>query len=473
MSQSLPSAPSSPLALSSGFLRSLWLWLDRVGLWQHRNPIDFFEEVQCRGFWRSLWPYRLGLIGLCIGLIGLIAWLSAPVSRPWIVAAPLLLLFGLTALIGLITIPCGTLATATEWLSFWYLYCFSAPFLLILLLTSLAALSDTAFALSFLLGLPLFLAWMAVDAGALLVYLAGQKEQRKRAQFRPGGPSATHLELDRQRLLFGSRAGCAALLLLAALTLLLTDGLAGWQGALFLGAMAMGLLRLEATLLALAGFPLAWFDRNAGRWQAAYCGRNALLTPVHVFLRTWQQSQHPASRAAILLALLNQGAAGPFVRRGVARVDAAGIAEILLHLSMRPGAADGLRYLTPLLPLPLAQMAEVYARLAEEAARPIDQQMWLSALPDSSLAQPIGEARDALSILLQTRAALSSYVHSPTVAQAYVSLHRFVSNLFASTAKTGVVLDAAAWPETLLRHLRVHQQVLAQAEAMQSGGESL
>lgn len=450
---------------------ALWLWLDRIALRQHRDPIGFFGEVQRLGLWRSLWPYRLGLMGLCIGLIGLFAWRSDDVSRPWVILTPLLFVFGLVGFFGLLTIPTGTLTTATGWLSFLYLYAFSVPFLLVLLFASLAVFSTPAFVLSFWVGPPFLLAWMLVDVGGLLLHLAEQKEDAKRGQFRLGGPLAQRARIGRQRLLFWLRAGCAGLLLLAALLVWAVYGASGWQGALFLGVAGLGLLRLEATLLALMGLPLVWFDSSAGNWRAAYCGRAALLLPAPLLLGALQEGIHPASQAAILLTLLAEGAAAPSIRRCVARLPEAELSEILLHLSLQPGGAEGLRYFALPLPRHLPLTAEMYARLVEESAKPLDLQRWLSPLSSLPSTQPKEEADAILGILRQAHIALSAWAGSSAVEEGYIALGRFVDELRESMEQAGEEWDDAIWPVALWRHLQVHRQPLAwQGTASDGGG---
>ncbi|MBI3957332.1 MAG: hypothetical protein HY328_00885 [Chloroflexi bacterium] len=447
-------------------------WLDEIAICQHRDPIRFFDEVQRRGVWRCLWPYRLGLIGLCALLIGLVAWLADPVFRPWVILTPLLLIFGLIALFGVITIPTGTLTTATEWLGFWSLYGFSAPFLCILLLSALAAFPGPAFVLSFLIGLPIFLLFMAVDAGALVVCLSAQQEGKKRDQFRAGGPIAHGLEMPRQRLVFRLRFASAALLLLAGAAVLLIDGLGGWQGALFLVIAAAASLRGEATLLALAGLPLARFDGEHLRWRAAYCGRNGLLLPARTLRGALRRVGHPASQSSILLALLTESAAAPFISRGLRRMDDAEIGDILLHLSLRPGAADALRLFAPHLSPAQARLAGGYARLAEEAANPPDLQRWLGGLAALTASDEGERLHPVLELLAQARAALASYTHNPQVEQALSGMQEFVAELEEESAKkAGEGLETGVWPRALLRHLQVHRRALVQGKGKLAIGE--
>lgn len=463
MSRSLPPAPDSPVEKVVNRPTHFRHWLAEVALSQHRDPIAFFGVVQRAGFWRCVWPHRLGLFVISLGAIGIVAALASPTARPWAILTPLLLIFGLTGMIGLITIPTGTLTSATAWLSFWYLYGFSSPFLCLLLLSALAAASGPAFVLSLLVGLPIFLAFMTVDAAALLVHLAAARAEKQRAQFRLGGPPSQRLEIGRQQLVFWLRLAVAALLFLAALVLLLQ---ASWQGSLFLVVTAAALVRGEASLLALVGLPLAWFDGQTRRWRATYCGRNPLLLPAAMVARALCQARLPARQASILLALLVESAAGPCIAPGFARLDDREQETILLHLSLRPGGADALclfaRHLAPA----QASLANAYVRMAEEAAHPPNLQGWLRLLSSLSIASEERRREEVMDVLWQTQIGLAASTYSPQLEKAYAALRSFVSDLAGEiAAEIDGAWDEAIWPYALLSHLQAHHTALAQGRA--------
>lgn len=474
MSQPLPPAPDSPVEIVVDRLVRLRHWLDEVALSQHRDPVAFFCTVQRAGFWRCAWPHRLGLVAICLGGIGVVAALAAPTTRPWAIVTPLLLIFGLTGIFGLITIPTGTLTSATVWLSFWYLYGFSAPFLCLLLLSALAATSGPAFVLSLLIGLPLFLAFITVDTAALLVHLTAARAEKRLAQFRLGGPVPHRLEISRQMLVFWLRLIVAALLFLTALALLLVNGQVSWQGSLFLAVTAAALARGEASMLALAGLPLAWFDGEKGRWRATYSGRNALFLSASTVTRALRRSGLPARQASILLALLVEGAAGPCIAPGIARLDDREIEAILLHLSLRPGGADALYLLARHLSPAQTRLADVYARLAEEAAHPPNLQGWLRLLRSLT---DLGEEKmpaGVMGVLWQTRVALVASTYSPHMDRAHSALQPFVSDLAGeATGEMDDPWDVAIWPRALLVHLQAHQAALTQRRVHLQKGDRL
>ncbi len=226
-----------------------------------------------------LGPARLWLLSLWALLIGTVAISVDPVTRLWVILNPFLATVCFIFLFALITIPSGSLGGTRAWLRFWLIYLTSIPILTLLWLCSLAALSPIALVIGCLIGLPLALTFFFTDGLAVCRHLAALNSRRQRQQFRSGGPSADLPELAWEHSIRWTRVGLAIVfIVIAASADVWWEGIV-WLPALFCIAAAVGILRLEAWLLALGPWPLVTYDADNHHWHAGYAARNVLWLP--------------------------------------------------------------------------------------------------------------------------------------------------------------------------------------------------
>jgi hypothetical protein len=468
---------------------------------QHSDPISFLdgESISDRELWYAAWFLRGGMTLVVLAALGVAAILSGH-SGVRLVAHAMLAIVSAMLLIGLAV-------TITDHPQFWLLYLCSPPMLVIALLCGLGPLSLVGWVLGWGIGAPLFLGALLLDAGTLWVHNQTFDARRDQLRWRAGGPMSELPALalwDRVRIVrLAVAMGCA--LLAVAIPLFRRDQLT-LMVCLALLACAAGCLRLGATLIgSLCKLPLVAYDERLREWRSTYIGRSVLFIPLeqihwaigadrsalrHPFpstgLRTSDGAQDTTLDAsAALLALLGQSSLGPVVRRAVGKLSSEQAHWLVLHLSLQGGGAAAIRYLQPALPQPLLSTAERYAAFADEAAKPLDLQRWITVLekqPDWDQGITVQPALDVTQTLAHARDALSSCEYVSVLNTALCDLRQLVQVLYGITvltrlgrqsnhlarSETGQSRDGTgksdsretlplSWPVALLAHVESHR----------------
>jgi len=448
-------------------LISLLAALDQNCLIQHRNPVAFFQALERDGGWRLLWPTRL--IAAVCGLLILPATLFALSGERWVILATAVAACTFLMVSGTFMIVASPIAGSQplRWVAYLFLYHFSAPFLVVVLLCAAAPLTSVGLWLGWYIGLPALLGVSLADACALAVYQSARQTRAHWADQRKGGPAAELPELVLSQRADAVRMGVVALLVSGAGVMAWLYADAGIIAGVMLLCAAAGCARLEATLLASFGWPLVRHDVSQNRWRATYVGRTALWVGTTAVGRTLQATPSAQAASAVVFALIQEGGLRGVVRQACAHLPETTLPALLLHLSLAEGGANVLRFLQPKLSSQLLRhLAQLYAVLATEAAKPLDLQRWIAILPQQPAADKLAAQANIDSALIHTRQALLQYQPQPIVESAYDELRRLIQALYANAWQDASDLpqhEPLSWPLALWIHLEHHHSRLDQA----------
>lgn len=443
---------------------ALWAAFDQSCLLQHRHPVAFFQALEKQGVWRLLWPARL-LIILC-GLFVLPALLFAFSGERWVILATTMAACVFLMVSGFFMILASPIAGSQplRWVAYLFLYHFSAPLLVVVLLCAAAPLTSVGLWLGWYVGLPMLLGVSLADACALAVDQCAHQTRAHWVDQRQGGPAAELPELRLWQRADAVRAGVVVLLVGGAGVMAWLYGAAGSIAAVLLLSAAVGCARLEATLLACCGWPLVKYAHRQNRWRATYVGRTALWVGTPAVVRSLSATLSAQATSAVVLALLQEGGLCGAVRQAWGRLPETTLPAILLQLSLTDGGADVLRFLQPQLSSPaLRDLAQLYARLATEAAKPLDLHRWIALLPPPPVANETVLPNSVAQLLSHVRQALLAYKQQPLVTQAKAELHLFIHSLAAEPpdrAHNPAPPARLSWPFALSVHLAHHCQQL-------------
>lgn len=444
--------------------------LEQSCLSQHRNPVAFFQTLEKQGIWRLLWPTRLAI--LVGGLFLLPATLVMLTGERWVLLTAVVATCVFLLVSGAFMIVASPIAGSQPflWIAYLFLYHFSLPFLVVVLLCALAPLTTVGLWLGWYSGLPWLLGVALADACALAVHQSARQTRAQWAYRRKGGPSE---ELPELRLWQWAGLIRLCIVLLLVVSAIGIAWLYGWVGmglVVMLLWGAIGCARLEATLLAHWGWPLIQQTENPSCWRATYVGRSALWVETTAVLRTLQAAPSEQAAAMMVFALVQEGNLHSIVRRACVRLAQPTRQTLLLQLSLVDGGATLLRFLQTKLPAPACQrLAQLYATLASEAAKPLDLQRWLARLPEPQQANELAAPADITAVLVHTREALLQYQDLPIVTSAARELDQLVQQLYLAEPSSLAdlpPLERLSWPLTLKRHLQRHRQQLAQTNQM-------
>jgi hypothetical protein len=398
---------------------------------QHTDPVAFLQTHRTqlnRGIWLPAWRRYLGYTSAT--LLGLGALMTASGER---------LVMGWALLALFVTFAAASIpVTLTHQAQFWFLYFFSPLRLVLAFLLGASVLAPAPLFLLMVVGpLPYSLGMMVAEAGVLWVHKCVEQRQGVERQLRTNGPLPDLPELGWQEQVWLVR-----LVLAGGLGLLVVFGVSGLFGGpadelvldtLLLGSLAVGVLRFEATVLGwLRQAPLVVYDEALCEWRASYVGRFSLIASQRQLGELLTLAGSPTVASIAVLTLLRQGNLGRALRRAVARLAPEKAERLILQLSLRAGGAAAIEYLHPAISPALQAIAARYAILAREAAKPLDQQRWLAALPDAAapdMQQAIGQAAEVGRTLVEVRQALLCYEPGPLVDRACQGVRRCIQTV--------------------------------------------
>jgi hypothetical protein len=422
-------------------------------LQQHTDPAAFVRNQgrEHRAIWHDAWRSRLVV--------------AAALLLPLIVLA---IAEDNTQIVGLALIALCIRAMAvsvpimvTHQIQYWLLYMVSPVIVAASFLLGLYPVTPLAAAVSWLLAFLFGLGAMGVDAGVLWVDRRAQEARRAGRSRRAGGPSAEMPELRLQERLRTLRLAVGGgSLILATIVLNLSRPVPLFLVATTFAAWAAGWLRLDALVLCwLRRAPLVACEDGPQECRATYTGRFTLFAPAALIRETIAPEPSPSTASRALLALLQQGSLGPTVRQVAALLPTEQAHALLLHLSLRDGGAEAIRYLRPVLSRSLQYAAACYVALAVEAAAPTDLQRWLQVLSQRHLFDwrlAPGEMQRICQVLALVRDALLCYEYAPVVARAIAELRQLIQTPGEASLET----EQWSWPHALLRHLETHNERL-------------
>ena len=429
-------------------------------LWQHRDPRRFLRALHNHPhqLWWPAW-YARGLSSVLMGGImwGAAQWMHGAIAPLWSYAILCLLLFQIAS---------GFCITIMGEAQFWLLYAYSPFAILLAGLSGLSSVSSLCTLWGLQIGIPFYMGKLLVDAceiwSAQKIRAAANERRRKRL----GGPSADLPALLLHQRTRWVRLGGAFIITLSLLYLYPTLEAQALFGYTYFGAatnpLHLGLsiisgcaacLGLDATLLALL-VPLL-IPVAGERWQTTYPARFALMIPPARLRPLFTPAVSSAAQSRALMTLFEFGYLAPATRRYVGALPASQLHALLLHLSLEDGGAAALHYLQPTLPETAQAWGALYAALADEAARPLDMQRWLSVLTHLLPHAPESDSPPipTWNALLQARDALLLVTFdAPVAARATSALQQLAA--FANHAP-------GAWPQALLTHLERHNHQLS------------
>ena len=412
-----------------------------------------------RQAWHRAWLVS-GLTALAgLASLGVVAELSGQSWRILISAA--LLPYVLLMLCVGIAVP------VTGHPRLWFLHLCAPPATLTAVLSGIGVVSPTALVLSWSVGLPVLLGMLLSSACAVSVSDRAEAIAREYSRRRTAGPSSElpvlRLQRDARLVRLTAAAGCVVLAIGVVWPLLVRPMAFGFNDAVALALLvgALACLRFEAALLCWLKHPLVAVQGQTAR--ATYAGRWTLFAPT-TSLRPLMISEQCAARASVgLMALLREGSVGPAVRRASSRLTLDQAQRLCLSLSLQPGGAGAIRYLSRALPGQIQAVASTYARLADVAASPPDLQRWLPALTEHpgvvTLAET-GLAPDLALTLANARDALLRSSYSPTIESAVHGVRRTVAALYGTIGRTPESGLTTNWPDALLARIEAHARLL-------------
>lgn len=442
---------------------------------QYSDPVAFLSgEKEHPGLWRQAWQQRLIMLLLVLLILGIAARFN---GRTWLVMASYAVL--LPAFFAMfLSFAIMGLGHAR----FWLLYAISPPLLLGALLSGLGVLTPIGWMLGWGLIFPWAVGMLLSTAGAVWVHNHVSETNRDHTRRRVGGVPAILPGLMRQNWVRLVRQIVAAIcVVLALLTQLLfqqdtlTTRLVVGSALL---ACAAGCLRLDATVRCwIVPLPLV-IPTDGGTWRATFTGRWTLFAPARLVRAVLTPALPSGELGAGLIALLAQGTAGPVVRGRIRHLSPAQAHHLMLGLSLQPGGVTAIHYLMPALPTAVQPVAALYAALADEAARAVEFQRWLTVLTSSpglaALEDPT-VAPEITHALTQARDALLCYRYEPMLEHAITNLQQLIETYYppASMVNPGGSVDQPAtpplsWPLALLRQVIAHGQMLFMHHPMTS-----
>jgi hypothetical protein len=426
---------------------------------QHNDPVAFLSgEKDNPRLWRRAWRQRLIMLLLILLGLGAIVGFN---GDAWLLMGGYAILLP-TFFMMFISFAVTTLGHA----QFWLLYTLSPLLLLAALFSGLGPLTPVGWVLSWGLLFPFMLGGLVASAGAVWVHNHVSETSRDYTRRRVGGVPAMLPALSRQNQVRLARQIVAALCVVLALLVPFLFP----QDTLFLRlligigllACAAGCLRLDATLRCQL-FPLPLVvPSDGGAWRATFTGRWTLFAPERLVRPVLTPQLPPGELGAGVIALLAQGNLGPVVRRVSRRLAPDQAHQMVLGLSLQPGGGAAIRYLLPALPAAVQPVARLYAALAEEAARSVEFQRWLSVLTsspglDALVATTL--APEMTRTLTRARDALLCYSYDPILESAITALQQLIQTCYLADDQS--TAPPLSWPLTLLRQVIAHGQMLS------------
>lgn len=439
-------------------LKQAFALIDQVALRQHREPMAFFEDLKQKRLSPMVWVARLWAMFVVIILllnaktISDATWVSEFVS--------------LTAKILVVQIKIfGMLLITTQAWRFWLLYLFSPPMLALFLICGLADRAPALFRLGWFICLPFMLGILLTDVISLLAYKRVLHLRARRTRQRSKGPAVELPALRQWLRVRRIRLVVAFFLIVAAIATPLWQesgqSVLWWAMALLFGAA--GCTHLDATLLASFGKqPLVKYEPQHNDMRSTYIGRHALFLPYYSVTQVITPQPEGQKASAALLALLREGGLGPLVRSLYTNLPDEQRHSLLLHLSLREGGAEAIRFLThkSSLPASLSQLATWYADLANEAAKPPDLQQWIALLKQAPNPSEIPMFdNDIRPILARAGEALLQYKYAPSITSARQEVADLVEQLYAPLAQDSPPPHPLSWPVALRLHLEQREQM--------------
>ena len=419
-------------------LEQAFTLIDQVALRQHREPMAFFEDLKQKRISRMIWWARLSAMFVVIIFLLKAKNISDATWVSQLVSLSTKILVVQFQILGFLLI------TTYAW-RFWLLYLFSPPMLALLLICGLADTVPAAFIVGWVIGLPFVLGMLLTDVISLVAYKRVLHVRSRRARQRSKGPAADLPALRQWLRVRRIRLAVAFVLIAAAITTPLWQDQSAlwWCVGLLFGAA--GCTHFDATLRAYFGKrPLVKYDPQGGDMRTTYVGRHALFVPFDSVTQAITPQPEGKKASAALLALLREGGLAPLVHSLSTNLPDEQRHCLLLHLSLREGGAEAIRFLShksglphfvreigfktrnffldkPLeqnLP-PLCQVATQYADLASEAAKPLDLQQWIALLKRAPSRSEIPAFDNDISpILARVCEALLQYNYAPSITSA-------------------------------------------------------
>lgn len=438
-------------------------------VWQQYDPVAFLQALRNypHKIWRPTWRLRAAVLGVAIGGLLLTAHFTGVDWKPMIAVA---LIVPLAAQM-FCSFPITTLGQA----QFWFLYAYSPLLIGIAFLCGLGVHFGFWRWWGFQLGVPFYLGKLITDVSVLWVFLQQEAFHHDYERQRPGGipgrlPALTWQRRTRHVRLLAT--GILSFVIVYLYPMLPVQEMGGSSLShtamraihivLSIAAGAAGGLGLDATLLAIAfKIPPVCFTSQR-QWRTTYIGRMALFLPVKRMRAIFSSDVPTMVQSAAILTLFRQSGLGSTVRRACRQLSVTHQHQLLLALSLQDGGSDAIHYLLPALNGSLKPLAECYAALAMEAAKPFDLQRWIYIL-DNRLAAaeewPDGE-NSPHSALQYARNALLAFKNNAEVTLALQSLQKFRDTLYQSNGFPDDAALDSAWPAALWIHLKQHQERL-------------
>lgn len=443
-------------------------WLHLL-VWQQYDPLAFLQALRNypHKIWWPAWQLRAAVLGVAIAGLLLIAYLT---GIDWKSMIGVVLIVPLAAQI-FCSFPITTLGQA----QFWFLYAYSPLLIGIAFLCGLGVHFGFWRWWGFQLGVPFYLGKLITDAGVVWVFLQQEAFHHDHERQRSGGipgrlPALTWQRRARYVRLLAT--GILSFVIVYLYPMLPVQEMGGSSLShtamraihivLSIAAGAAGGLGLDATLLAIAfKIPPVCFTSQR-QWRTTYIGRMALFLPVRRMGAIFASEVPTMAQSAAILTLLKQSGLSPTVRRACRQITVTHQHQLLLTLSLQDGGADAIHYLLPTLNSSLKPIAECYAALAMEAAKPFDLQQWIHTL-DSQFSTteewPDWES-SPWAALQHARNALLTFKNDAEVTLALRSLQEFRDTLYQSNGFPDDAALDSAWPAALWIHLKQHQERL-------------
>lgn len=295
--------------------------------------------------------------------------------------------------------PIVSMAITMTWQArFWLLYSVAPLSLLVYALGSFTIFHPLG-TVAFYTLLPYYLGATIAVAGAVWVY----KNEAWRQRYPKTGITFESLPTLREwRMVAIMRLGFCGILVIGIMVLFAISTERAQAGWVLMGVLCfcLGLLRLESTVAALAGYPLVVEDATTQKWRTTMVGRFALWVTPLTFQSLLPPRLSPVASATAWIALLEDGGVGRHATRQIARLTPEILGEFLLALSMQKGGGDALGLIRPALPPPFQPVAATLQRLAQMGAIPFAMQQWLTTLDDAI--PPLRQTYPALTTDLET-----------------------------------------------------------------------
>jgi hypothetical protein len=133
--------------------------------------------------------------------------------------------------------------------------------------------------------------------------------------------------------------------------------------------------------------------------------------------------------------------------------------HLVINLSLQAGGATILTYLKSAFPSTWRSFFDLYITLAQEAAKPIDLQRWLTVLPDQAVSSPGSD--DVSALLPHIRRALLAYTdQAAAIEPLLVALKQSLAHQHQLTPPLNLAQLPLSWPVALLIQLEQHHRRL-------------